>query len=95
VTPPPHRPLSVLAPPAVRRRAHRRAALRAEAWLGPGSPGWRARLAAERRAERRTFALLAAVAVALSAGGAIAWGIASDGPMRTADRPPSVAAPAR
>jgi hypothetical protein len=78
----------------VRRRAHRRAALRTEAWLGPGSPGRRARLAAERRAERRTYALLAAAALALGAAGAIGWGIASDAPVRTADAPAPAAVPA-
>lgn len=86
MTPSPHRHLSVLAPPAVRRRARRRAALRSETWLGPGSPGWRARLAAERRAERRTLALVAALALSLGAGGAIAWGVASDEPAPMADR---------
>jgi hypothetical protein len=94
VTPSPHRPLSVLSTPAVRRRAHRRAALRGETWLGPGSPGWRARLAAERRAERRTYALVAALALGLGAGGAIAWGVASDEPVRTAEQA-QPAAPSR
>ncbi len=86
MTPPPHRPLPVLAPPGVRRRARRRAALRDEAWLGPGSPGWRARLAAERRAERRTYALVAALVLALGGGGAVAWGLATEGSAPSADR---------
>ena len=94
MTPPPHRPRSVLAPPAARRRARRRAALRDEVWLGPGSPGWRARLVAERRAERRTYALLATLTLALGAGGAIGWGVATDAPAGSADRA-SQAAPER
>jgi hypothetical protein len=95
VTPPPHRPHSVLAPPAVRRRARRRAALRDEVWQGPGSSAWRARLAAERRAERRTYALVAALALGLGTGGAIAWGVASGEPVSTADRAAPVATTAR
>ncbi len=94
MTQPPNRPISLFAP-AVRRRARRRAALRDEVWQGPGSSAWRARLAAERRAERRTYALVAALAFGLGAGGAIAWGAASGEPHGTADRAAPVATKAR